>query len=546
MLPRRIIAIAAALLIHLSSVISNNFSTSQNGLQVLGRDSQQSQEQASSQQSQQDTNGNEGQQQINAQQSQKQQSQSQQVQTAQHLQAQQSQGQSRSVAGGQCFFPNGSPDSSGIPCFTDDDTSRCCGQDEICSTNKLCVAKKDPNKFTRRSCVDKTFQSGDCPIVCQGGEYRSKHKVVDVLPCGDSSLGQFCCDEGQEFQCCSIPEKVLTLGKSNSFNAGAPAASASGLTQPNQSAANSNKDSSSTQVQTSQAQTSRTQQSQSQSSQPATSQIQTPQSQTTQVVPTQTQVLSATQTIVRTSVSIQIITSQVPPQAPPSVSTSIVLVTSIQAITSTTDVTSTATTFTSAQQSFDSQKSAQASGPGALSNGSIYRNHPLLLRSHSHLVLVKLKVLVRVQIKSDQSSNQQNNDSNTGSPAAIIGGSVIGGTALLGILTYAIYFSRKRASRRSSTFFESSLGNTNLSDGKPFNIGFQIISDTYPTIKEKKKSDTQHLRSNSAPSLDYALQISMPIVNSASSVGSQCTQNVGGGVRNEEGEGGRRDPKYFF
>ncbi|KAM3079006.1 hypothetical protein ACMFMF_003933 [Clarireedia jacksonii] len=495
MLPRRIIAIAAALLIHLSSVISNNFSTSQNGLQVLGRDSQQSQEQASSQQSQQDTNGNEGQQQINAQQSQKQQSQSQQVQTAQHLQAQQSQGQSRSVAGGQCFFPNGSPDSSGIPCFTDDDTSRCCGQDEICSTNKLCVAKKDPNKFTRRSCVDKTFQSGDCPIVCQGG---------------------------------------------------APAASASGLTQPNQSAANSNKDSSSTQVQTSQAQTSRTQQSQSQSSQPATSQIQTPQSQTTQVVPTQTQVLSATQTIVRTSVSIQIITSQVPPQAPPSVSTSIVLVTSIQAITSTTDVTSTATTFTSAQQSFDSQKSAQASGPGALSNGSIYRNHPLLLRSHSHLVLVKLKVLVRVQIKSDQSSNQQNNDSNTGSPAAIIGGSVIGGTALLGILTYAIYFSRKRASRRSSTFFESSLGNTNLSDGKPFNIGFQIISDTYPTIKEKKKSDTQHLRSNSAPSLDYALQISMPIVNSASSVGSQCTQNVGGGVRNEEGEGGRRDPKYFF
>src|SRR3954467_9795576 len=149
MLPRLMIAVATALLIHAPSVISNDLNTFQTGLQVLSQDSQQSEAQASSQQSQQGMGGNGGQQQINAKQAQGQQiqsQQSQQGQVAQKSQTQQTQGQSSAAAGGKCFFPNGSPDSSGIPCFTDDDTSRCCGQDEICSSNKLCVAKKDPNK----------------------------------------------------------------------------------------------------------------------------------------------------------------------------------------------------------------------------------------------------------------------------------------------------------------------------------------------------------------------------------------------------------------
>jgi hypothetical protein len=174
MLPRLVIAVATALLVHIPSVISNDLNTFQNGLQILSKDSQQDEGQVSSRQLQQCVDGSGGQQQTNAQQAQGQQiqsQQSQQGQASQLLRAQQSQGQSSAAAGGQCFFPNGSPDSSGIPCFTDDNTSRCCGQDEICSTNKLCVSKKDPNKFTRRSCVDRTFQSGDCPNVCQGGEY---------------------------------------------------------------------------------------------------------------------------------------------------------------------------------------------------------------------------------------------------------------------------------------------------------------------------------------------------------------------------------------
>jgi hypothetical protein len=171
MLPRLIIAVATGLLIHIPPVISNDLNAFQNGRQTLSKDSRQSEEQVSSRHLQQCIDGVGGQHQTNAQQSQRPPIQSEQGQALAQLRAQQSQAQSSAAAGGQCFFPNGSPDPSGIPCFTNDSTSRCCGQDEICSTNKLCVAKKDPNKFTRRSCVDQTFQSGDCPNVCQGGEY---------------------------------------------------------------------------------------------------------------------------------------------------------------------------------------------------------------------------------------------------------------------------------------------------------------------------------------------------------------------------------------
>ncbi|KAK6596802.1 hypothetical protein H4I96_09454 [Botrytis cinerea] len=103
-----------------------------------------------------------------------------------------------------------------------------------------------------------------------------------VLPCGDPSLGQFCCDEGRGFECCSTPSKVFTLGKGTTFTENSLNSATT---------ANSNTD-----------------------SQPQrSSQSTTTRTQTETATQVQTQISSATQTVVRTSisvsVSVQIVTS---------------------------------------------------------------------------------------------------------------------------------------------------------------------------------------------------------------------------------------------
>ena len=162
MLPRQIVAVATALLLHLplGNSVPNGFNTFQNGLQVLNQGhSQQQGQQLASQQAQGQQN--------QTQQSQNRQTESQQQQQGQQKQAQQPQA-TNTDGSGQCYLRNGSLDPNGIPCFSDDNASRCCGTDEYCSTNKLCVSKTDANKFSSGSCVDPTFQAASCPNVCQG------------------------------------------------------------------------------------------------------------------------------------------------------------------------------------------------------------------------------------------------------------------------------------------------------------------------------------------------------------------------------------------
>ncbi|KAF5870871.1 uncharacterized protein Bfra_009426 [Botrytis fragariae] len=321
MLIRQIIALATALLVQAPVALSYNgvgHDLVQDGIQVLNQEQvQKSQEQAQQAQGQQCQNQN---QQMQGQQSQCQSStqnyQSQptggqgrrglqpQAQQSQASQNQRLQPQSTNTGGsGQCFSSNGSFDPNGIPCFSNDSASRCCGSDEFCSTNKLCVSKNDSNKFSRGSCTDPTFRAASCPNICQ-----SIFDTGTVLPCGDPSLGQFCCDEGRGFECCSTPRKVFTLGKGTTFTENSPNSAAT---------TNSNTD-----------------------FQPQrSSQSATTSTETETATQTQTQISSATQTVVRTSVSVsvsvQVVTSnQSPtfaisfsPAASVTSSTSIVLVT---------------------------------------------------------------------------------------------------------------------------------------------------------------------------------------------------------------------------
>ncbi|QSZ32901.1 hypothetical protein DSL72_002482 [Monilinia vaccinii-corymbosi] len=174
---------------------------------------------------------------------------------------------------GKCYSSNRYRDPDGIPCFGGDNASRCCGVDEFCSTNKLCVSKSDPNKFSRGSCVDFTFRAASCPSVCRGVKDTGA-----VLPCGDRSLGNFCCDEGQGSACCSKRSKVFTLGKGTTFTNNSPKARATAC---------------------------------SNSKLNGTSQSKTTRTATTTTTQTHCQISSATQTAVRTSaaISVKIVTA---------------------------------------------------------------------------------------------------------------------------------------------------------------------------------------------------------------------------------------------
>lgn len=212
---------------------------SQNGQQAQNGPNWQIGQRNSSQTTPTGRQGQKGQQ-LQAQQSQSSRSQVQKGQQPQALQGQSSQNQEsqprpNAGASGQCFLSNGSPDPMGIACVSNNDKSRCCGPNEFCSTNKLCVSKNDPNKYARSSCLDATFQSGSCLNVCLACEYhgpwlylmRLHHSLIHnlanntgtVLPCGDPSQGRFCCDEGQGFACCSSPNKILEIGRGKTFAA---------------------------------------------------------------------------------------------------------------------------------------------------------------------------------------------------------------------------------------------------------------------------------------------------------------------------------------
>ncbi|KAH7417363.1 hypothetical protein BKA64DRAFT_298805 [Cadophora sp. MPI-SDFR-AT-0126] len=74
----------------------------------------------------------------------------------------------------QCFYPDGSKADADIPCFRNDSLSRvCCGPNQVCSTNNLCVNKAatSPVQTFRGSCLDSAF-GPSCPTFCTGSSYN--------------------------------------------------------------------------------------------------------------------------------------------------------------------------------------------------------------------------------------------------------------------------------------------------------------------------------------------------------------------------------------
>jgi hypothetical protein len=71
----------------------------------------------------------------------------------------------------QCYWPDGSVDSDGVPCNSTG-ASACCSAGSQCTSNKLCVVD-DPVagwEYYRGSCTDMTWQDPACPDFCDDGE----------------------------------------------------------------------------------------------------------------------------------------------------------------------------------------------------------------------------------------------------------------------------------------------------------------------------------------------------------------------------------------
>lgn len=302
-----------------------------------------------------------------------------------------------------------------------------------------------------------------------------------VLPCGDPSLGEFCCDEGQGFACCSTPSKILTLGKGTTFTENSPKPSATSNSNPI---------------------------SQSQRS----SQPETTRTETATATQTQTQISSATQTVVQTSVSIsvQVITStQSPtfttsfsPAASATASTSIILVTqttSKQTQPSNSLATAPSSsvfqnqnsqpTSSSTISNFNTQASSSINGDQNQNGGSTI----------SSTTSSQASSKAQNQNQTDNRNNQTSLTNLLKSPnmtAIIVGVSVSILVVLVGIA--AFYIRKRRRSKKSQVQLRDGIGRESGSDKGTFekigkkdrnedaSIGvFVTVSEKFKGFKEK-------------------------------------------------------------
>lgn len=69
----------------------------------------------------------------------------------------------------QCYFPDGTPDPTGLPCDPTAPNSACCDATYgLCISDGLCLWLAD---FTidRTSCTDKSWNATECPVACRNG-----------------------------------------------------------------------------------------------------------------------------------------------------------------------------------------------------------------------------------------------------------------------------------------------------------------------------------------------------------------------------------------
>ena len=74
-----------------------------------------------------------------------------------------------------CYFPDGTPTGTDVPCDGDAEDSFCCFTGQACLSNKICGAFHTNTTgtslvYARGTCTDPTWNSPACPKFCLDGE----------------------------------------------------------------------------------------------------------------------------------------------------------------------------------------------------------------------------------------------------------------------------------------------------------------------------------------------------------------------------------------
>ncbi|RWA09606.1 hypothetical protein EKO27_g5498 [Xylaria grammica] len=92
----------------------------------------------------------------------------------------------------QCYYPQGNPSDSDIPCGDSTSHSHCCGFESICLSNKLCLHSTGSFELSRASCTDRSWQSPNCPSHCTNVSI-DKGIPLGLYSFGNSAPSQYCC-----------------------------------------------------------------------------------------------------------------------------------------------------------------------------------------------------------------------------------------------------------------------------------------------------------------------------------------------------------------
>ncbi|EEQ27438.1 conserved hypothetical protein [Microsporum canis CBS 113480] len=143
-------------------------------------------------------------------------------------------------AGRACYFPDGSPASNDVPCFSGDRNTHCCSKSSICMTNGYCLESTQPYVLGRGSCTDKTWitstKGSGCSIVLysflKGTALYCANSIVsnssDSITCAGNTE-PFLINDGDvitnkallERASCSVPRLNPTASNSDGTHASA-------------------------------------------------------------------------------------------------------------------------------------------------------------------------------------------------------------------------------------------------------------------------------------------------------------------------------------
>lgn len=107
-----------------------------------------------------------------------------------------------------CWYPDGKTQAPDIPCKSGNEPSACCGADDFCMDNGLCLHL---GVLSRGSCTDQTW-GPFCPRYCRRGKL-CRSRSVALLTCSCFAIDHT--NGAQPLQPCDMLNAIFVCGTSN-------------------------------------------------------------------------------------------------------------------------------------------------------------------------------------------------------------------------------------------------------------------------------------------------------------------------------------------